>query len=100
MNFMINLINNIQAFLFTLTNPHNIPPTKYPINPDKAGNAVYHFHAYGPSFGDNADIQVVNNSNATNQFPILYTDTTGKGNKTFTGEQDFTTCDIEVFKLN
>lgn len=96
-----------QAFLFTLTNPHNIAPTKYPINPDKVGNAVYHFHAYGPSFGDNADIQIVNNSNATNQFPrsfikfpISYTDTTGKGNKTFTGEQDFTTCDIEVFKLN
>jgi len=95
-----------QAFLFTLTNPHQIPPTKYPINPAKAGNAVYHFHAHGPSFGDNADIQVVNNSNATNtfprsftKFPISYTDTTGKGDKTFTGERDFTTSDIEVFKL-
>lgn len=95
-----------QAFLFTLTNPHNIPPTKYPINPAKSSNAVYHFHAHGPCFGDNADIHIVNNSNATNQFPrsftkfpISYMDTTGQGNKTFTGQQDFTTSDIEVFKL-
>ena len=58
-----------QAFLFTLTNPHNIPPTKYSINPAKVGNAVYHFHSYGPCFGDNADIQVLDNSNATNVFP-------------------------------
>ncbi|CAF4149393.1 unnamed protein product [Rotaria sp. Silwood2] len=95
-----------QVFLFTLTNPHNIPPTKYPINPAKTLNAVYHFYAHGPNFGDNADIYVTTNSNKTDQFPrrftkfpISYMDTTGQVDKTFTGERDFTTCDIEVFKL-
>ncbi|CAF3900610.1 unnamed protein product [Adineta steineri] len=95
-----------QAFLFTLANPHNIPPTKYPINPAKTLNAVYHFHSQGPSFGDNADIMVLNNNNLTNvqprsftKFPISYTDTTGHGDKTFTGNREFTTCDIEVFKI-
>jgi hypothetical protein len=28
--------NDTKAFLFTLTNPHNIPPTKYPINSAKS----------------------------------------------------------------
>jgi hypothetical protein len=72
---------------------------KYSIDPAKILNAAYHFLTYGPNFGDNADIMVVTNSNATNVFPISYTDTTGKDDNTFTGDHEFTTCDIEGFKL-
>ncbi|CAF4033727.1 unnamed protein product [Rotaria magnacalcarata] len=33
---------DVNAFLFTLTNPHNLPPTKFAINRSKSDNAVYH----------------------------------------------------------
>ncbi|CAF0961162.1 unnamed protein product [Rotaria sordida] len=95
--------NDATAFLFTLTNPHNIPPTKYIINPNKTQYAVYHRHDYGPTFGSGHDIFLTNasNSNILNytEFPGSYLDTTGKGNATFTGARNFTVCDIEVFKL-
>ncbi|CAF0859943.1 unnamed protein product [Rotaria sp. Silwood1] len=104
--------NDTTAFLFTLINPHNISPTKYLINPRQRGCAVYHHRDDGPIFGgigyfppfrsDN-DIAVKNDSNSNNasyiDFPFSYLDTTGKGNNTFTGARNFTTSDIEVFKL-
>ena len=93
--------NDSEAFLFTLTNPHSIPPTKYPINPASAGNAVYHSVNYGPYFGSYA-LGISYNSNSsqsTTQLPNVYIDTTGKGNNTFTGATNFLTKDIEVFKL-
>ena len=95
--------NDNAAFLFTLTNPHNIPPTKYAIKPDQVGNAVFLFSSYGPTFGGGYDIHIPNGSDSYNSsyhnFPHSYNDTTGKGNNTFTGAKNFTTSDIEVFKL-
>ncbi|CAF3659459.1 unnamed protein product [Rotaria sordida] len=95
--------NDTTAFLFTLTNPHNLPPTKYLINPGNAGNAVYHNSGYGPTFGTGHDIHLANYSNSNNSsftnFNHGYLDTTGKRNNTFTGARNFTTSDIEVFKL-
>lgn len=97
--------NNYQkdstAFLFTLTNPHNIPPTKYLIKGGNEGNAIYDHTSYGPTFGGGHDIYLVNNSNSSNSstnFPNSYVDTTGKGNSTFTGSNNFLVSDIEVFK--
>ncbi|CAF3707380.1 unnamed protein product [Rotaria socialis] len=91
------------AFLFTLTNPHNIPPAKYLIDTSKTVYTVNHTSGYGPTFGGGHDIHLAhandaNNSSYTN-FPYTYLDTTGKGNNTFTGARNFTTSDIEVFKL-
>ncbi|CAF1122271.1 unnamed protein product [Rotaria sp. Silwood1] len=95
--------NDTTAFLFTLTNPHNIPPTKYIINPDKTEYAVYHRYDYGPTFGSGHDIYLTNASNLNvlnyTEFPGSYLDTTRKGNATFTGARNFTVSDIEVFKL-
>ena len=91
------------AFLFTLTNLHNIPPTKYLINPSQIGSAVYHHNDRGPTFGAGHDIFLTNGSNANNanviHFPNSYIDTTGKGNLTFTGARNFIASEIEVFKL-
>ncbi|CAF3336255.1 unnamed protein product [Rotaria socialis] len=91
------------AFLFTLINPHNIPPAKYLIDTSKTVYTVNHTSGYGPTFGGGHDIHLAhandaNNSSYTN-FPYTYLDTTGKGNNTFTGARNFTTSDIEVFKL-
>ncbi|CAF4457444.1 unnamed protein product, partial [Rotaria magnacalcarata] len=91
------------AFLFTLTNPHNIPPTKYLISTGQSGNAVAHNASDLAKFGGGRDLKFANASNANNssytKFPHTYLDTTGKGNDTFTGAYNFTTSDIEVFKL-
>ncbi|CAF1636437.1 unnamed protein product [Rotaria magnacalcarata] len=67
------------AFLFTLRNPHNIPPTKYSIKSDKEDEAICHNSSYGPRFGKGADISVRNggtsrHSQYTN-FPTTNSDT-------------------------
>jgi len=91
------------AFLFTLTNPHNIPPTKYPVQPSTTQYTVNHNSGYGPTFGGGYDFNICSNSNSVNSsytnFHYTYTDTTGRGNNTFTGSRNFMTTDIEVFKL-
>ncbi|CAF1394370.1 unnamed protein product [Didymodactylos carnosus] len=87
-----------QAFLFTLTNPHNIPSTKYNVKEKSMQFAVYHDATVGPSFG--GDICVKNNSNAFIRFPVTYLDTTHYGDKTFTGNKHMTISDIEIYKID
>ena len=74
------------AFLFSLTNPHNIPSTKYLISSGHTGSAVGHHGNDGPKFGHGRDIKMESDSNANNSsytsFPSSYIDTT----------------DIEIFK--
>jgi hypothetical protein len=38
-----------ESFVFTLTNPHNISPSKYPLNDPSC--AFYYEPNYGPIFG-------------------------------------------------
>jgi len=90
------------AFLFTLSNPHGIKPTKYVI---KEGGkcAIRSKTIRGPMFGGGHDIFVgsLSNSNAYSyiKFPYSFIDTTGKGDKTFTGSNNFTSSEIEVYSL-
>ncbi|CAF0958556.1 unnamed protein product [Adineta steineri] len=95
--------NDETAFLFTLTNPHNIPPTKYTIRSDHTTHAIYDDSRCGPRFGSGTDICIYDSNNSNNFrcsiYPLSYDDTTGKGNKTFTGANWFTISEIEVFKL-
>jgi len=92
-----------QGFIFTLTNPHNIPPTVYQRNPEKR-ESIYCVARHGPSFGI-GDIRVADKSNhnfdsCTKFGPYsCYKDTTGKGYCTFTGEWCFTTSEIEVYAV-
>lgn len=84
------------AFLFTLTNPHGIQPTKFLKNP-KAANSVGHAKHIGAYFGGVVkdkkhliDIQVTTdanmNLNSRFDFPSSYIDTTDKGEILFTRE--------------
>ena len=88
------------AFLFTLTNPHGISPTKYSIK--LSGDHAVVPNAMGPTFGQ-YDICIYPNSNLNSQsfikFPTYYIDSTGKGYLTFTGSTSFTTTDIEIYRL-
>ena len=88
------------AFLFTLTNPHGIPATKYNIKAN--GEHAVVPNAMGPTFGQ-YDICIYPNSNLNSQsfieFPSNFIDSTGKGYLTFTGSTNFTTRDIEIYRL-
>lgn len=88
------------AFLFTLTNPHGISPTKYLIK--SSGEHAVVPNAMGPTFGQ-YDLCIYPNSNLNSQsfikFPTYFLDTTGKGYLTFTGSTNFTTKDIEIYRL-
>jgi len=94
--------NGPGSFIFTFTNPHRIPPTKYSLEENQ--KAVFHDENEGPIFGY-SDIQVASNCNvggysSYTNFPSYYVDTTGKEKKTFTGDYYFTVGDIEVFTRN
>ena len=88
-------------FLFTLTNPHSISPTKYSIK--MPNHAIYDNLNLGPTFGAGHDLSVSNysqvNQNSSFNFPHTYEDTTEKGSKTFTGNDRFQTSEIEVYRL-
>jgi hypothetical protein len=87
------------SFLFTISNPHGIPPTKYPLKfPEYT---IYHNKQHGVIFGQR-DIFVTSDcnkhSNSCTSFPMAYADTTGKKPVyTFTGSLCFRVRDIEVF---
>jgi hypothetical protein len=72
-----------QAFIFTLTNPHSLPPTRY--NAVRGKNTIRDEPNLGPSFGGGTDILLKDNSNQnsssyTNFSGSDFYDTTGKLN--------------------
>ncbi|CAF0978635.1 unnamed protein product [Didymodactylos carnosus] len=96
------------AFLFTLTNPHGIQPTKFFRNSNE-NYSVVHSKARGPGFGGVVkdkrhfiDIQIYTNANENQDsncsFPSTYIDTTGMGEILFTGTKNFMVEEIEVYK--
>lgn len=95
--------HSTEGFIFTLTNPHKIPPTKYTRN-QQDSRAIYCNSSFGPVFGNlHPDIAVSNNchqnDNSYSNFPSAYNDTTRKGVTTFTGKSNFTVNEIEVFSV-
>ncbi len=88
-------------FLFTLTNPHDIPPTKYTVK--LRSHAIYDHSNYGPTFGAGHDMYVSShsqsNKNSSFNFPHSYNDTSRRGAMTFTGNKNFSTNDMEVYRL-
>lgn len=92
------------AFLFTLKNPHGIPPTKYAISEARVGSAVSHTTTDGPTFGSvqkgGVDLLLANPFDAPVSrtfFPQTYRDTTKKERFTFTGNPYFACDEVEVF---
>lgn len=84
------------AFLFTLHNPHSIPPTKFT---GSDSNAIYCNSSYGPTFGSGHDIYVDSSfSSCSISFPSTFRDTTGKGNAIFTGNTSFDVSEMEVWQ--
>jgi len=93
------------AFLFSLTNPSNIP-LKLKVKPGQ--NALSHYSLFGPTFGGGNDLYVSSCSNTnrhSNMNLVSYEFPNGKGGneggKFIAGGSDnnFQTTEIEVFQF-
>ena len=94
-------------FVFTLKNPHNIPPSKYNIQKKWLDHSICCDINLGPIFGCN-DIRIENNCNTnSNSFSYYdfnpgeycFDDTTGKKRMLFTGSSTYKVKEIEVFQI-
>jgi hypothetical protein len=88
-----------QCFLFTITNPHNVPPRRFHINPSANQTAMQCNPCSGPIFG-NSDLSVSSTTGSTKGFGQVYINDTGlEGETFFTGSPSFTIKEIEVFEV-
>ena len=87
------------AFLFTVTNPHGDPTTRFMSNGNEY--AVVCYSGSGPMFGRAGDLHVSGafNGGSRTNFPCNYTDTRGRGYATFTGRLYFTPAEVEVWAV-
>ena len=94
-------------FIYTLKNPHNIPPSKFNIQKSWLDHSICCDINLGPIFGCN-DIRIENNCNIkSNSFgyydfkpgEYCFDDTTGKKRMLFTGNSTYKVEEIEVFKI-
>ena len=116
------------TFIFTLTNPHAIPPTKYVLQPADQ-HAIFCSTQTCSAFGGGHDIvlhgmlplpspflspsspphllsysndglgNAHHNKHSYTHFPSSYVDTTGKGKETFTGSLCFMAKDVEIYSV-
>ena len=89
------------SFLFTLTNIHNIDPTKF--QSYNNSNHVYHGTNKGPTFGNGCDLwfymNFLNNNNCQTGFPTTYQDNIGKGKSIFTGDLNNNNINIKLIEM-
>jgi hypothetical protein len=97
--------DSLRSFLFTLRNPHGVPPRKFALRAEGKHYAIYCDSAYCAAFG--GCIAVRDNCNAnrdswtqigTNWSDRMYANDTGFANF-FTGAENFTVKEIEVFQI-
>jgi len=85
------------SFLFTLTNPHGIPPT---LLTWKQNYGAFDHNTYGPTFGNGHDIHVnLDNNTCSTSFPSSYIDSTSRGATLFANTSSFSVADLEVYTL-
>ncbi|CAF1459698.1 unnamed protein product [Didymodactylos carnosus] len=106
------------AFLFTLTNPDDLPSTKFNIDTTKSEYAVLHHQLLGPTFGRDRDLDrlcldrlhdrdrldlladiCISNEFGLSNFPNTYIDALGLARRTFSRDRWFIVNDIEIYRL-
>jgi hypothetical protein len=93
---------SLKTVLFTLKNPHNLPPRKFPLKDDSAAGAIYCAKDRGPSFSELSvsDGCDGNNDSRADPFEHCYLNDTGlKDAEVFTGSRNFQVKEIEVFEI-
>jgi hypothetical protein len=99
--------DSLRSFLFTLRNPHGVPPRKFALNEEKKAGAICCRDELCALFGEWCEILVSDNCNTNrNSYTRIGT---RYGNKTyendtqfedlFTGAWNFTVKEIEVFEI-
>jgi hypothetical protein len=103
--------DSLRSFLFTLRNPHGVPPRKFALKAEKKQYAICCSSAFCAGFGNNyngwCEIAVSDTCNANRgsytQIGTLWRDTTYANDTTFkyflTGAEKFTVKEIEVFEI-
>ncbi|CAF3965773.1 unnamed protein product [Adineta steineri] len=93
------------AFLFTLKNTFNIPPTKFPVAKEYQQCAISHNPTCGPNFGspknEGSDLCLRNRFNDKTNcifFPKSYIDTTNQGGLIF-AKKYFACKEVEIYTL-
>jgi hypothetical protein len=93
---------SLKSFLFTLKNPHNFPARTFALRAEMKHQAIYCCSSEGPHFydigvGDNCN---ANTASRTSHFGNSYANDTGlDGRHFFTGSENFTVKEIEVFEI-
>jgi hypothetical protein len=99
--------DSLQSFLFTLRNPHGVPPRKFPLRAEKKQHAIYCNSTCCAGFGYYGDIHVFGNGNANRysctRIGTHWSDRTYANDTAFeyflTGAEHFTVKEIEVFEI-
>jgi hypothetical protein len=86
------------SFVFSLKNPHNRYPMRFALS--NKSYAICGWTGYGPIFGTGHDICVSGSSCSTSLGGSYVNDTGIDGKQVFTGENNFTMKEIEVFSIN
>jgi hypothetical protein len=102
---------SLRSFLFTLRNPHGVPPRKFALKEEMMDDAIYCRSGWCAGFGYDyngiCDISVYdncnNNRNSYTQIGTRYENRTYANDtqfeKFFTGDVYFTVKEIEVFEI-
>jgi hypothetical protein len=91
------------SFIFTVTNPHNLPARKFALKPNDRRWAIYCCRMRGPAFGRDRECEVFITSNAdgrTAGFGHAYNNDSGiPGPVLLTGNETFVVNEVEVFQI-
>jgi hypothetical protein len=93
---------SLKSFLFTLKNPHNVPPRRFALKTEMKNGAIICYSIRGPCFGYDMNVCDDCNTNTKSYTGLgkCYTNDTGLGgNKVFTGSRYFQVKEIEVFEI-
>jgi hypothetical protein len=88
------------SFLFSLANPRGAPPQRFDLIPGREGYAIRDQRGWGPYFGAGHDLAITNDWNGCyTNLGHTYANPTGQGSNTFTGAQNFTPAEVEVWQV-
>jgi predicted nucleic acid-binding Zn-ribbon protein len=92
---------SLKSFIFTLKNPHKVPPRRFALKAAKKDSAIFCDSDCGPSF---FDVHVLDDCNTRASSSALFGDSyinnTGLDGQTFfTGSMQFQVKEIEIFDI-
>jgi hypothetical protein len=92
----------MKSFVFTIKNPHNLPPRIF--KQAQKEYAIFTYNPYGPTFGNGHTLHIRDECHTSNgsysSFASCYPNDTGIANdQVLVGSKHFTVEEIEVFEV-